>query len=247
MVFLAGVGATLALRRSMAGAMPMASAMPMAGGASLGGGAMPAPAGGGPGPAGPYLAMWVAMMMAMMTPSLVPTLSGYRRLAAGRTGVPLGAATAVVGAGYFFVWTVIGAGAWLAGSLWRAAEVRWEGLAAALAAPAAAILVVAAGGLQLTPWKLRRLARCRAPGCGRIPLPGIRGAWAHGLDTGGACALCCVGLMTIAVVAGMMDWWAMAAVAAAITIERVAPWPAAAARFAGVAAIVLGLFALGRG
>jgi predicted metal-binding membrane protein len=50
--------------------------------------------------------MWVVMMVAMMLPSLVPMLWRYRQ-AVGRTGeTRLGRLTALVGVGYFFVWTV---------------------------------------------------------------------------------------------------------------------------------------------
>jgi riboflavin biosynthesis pyrimidine reductase len=47
-------------------------------------------------------------MVAMMLPSLVPMLRRYRQ-AVGRTGATrLGPLTAIVGAGYFIVWTVFG-------------------------------------------------------------------------------------------------------------------------------------------
>src|SRR5262245_59638598 len=53
-----------------------------------------------------FLGMWVVMMVAMMMPSLIPMLSRYRR-AVGRAGGPrLGRLTALVGVGYFAVWTV---------------------------------------------------------------------------------------------------------------------------------------------
>ena len=52
--------------------------------------------------------MWVVMMVAMMLPSLVPMLRRYRQ-AVGRTGARrLGALTAIVGAGYYFIWTAFG-------------------------------------------------------------------------------------------------------------------------------------------
>src|SRR5919204_5660119 len=55
-----------------------------------------------------FLGMWVVMMMAMMLPSLVPMLWRYRQ-AVGTTGeTRLGRLTALVGAGYFFVWTLLG-------------------------------------------------------------------------------------------------------------------------------------------
>ena len=61
-----------------------------------------------PGAMASFLGMWVVMMVAMMLPSLVPMLWRYRQ-AVGRPGeAGLGRLTALVGAGYFFVWTVVG-------------------------------------------------------------------------------------------------------------------------------------------
>src|SRR5438552_3490038 len=68
-----------------------------------------------PGAAVAFLGMWVVMMVAMMLPSLVPMLWRYRQ-AVGRTGeTRLGRLTALVGVGYFFVWTVFGIAAFSAG------------------------------------------------------------------------------------------------------------------------------------
>jgi hypothetical protein len=50
--------------------------------------------------------MWVVMMAAMMLPSLVPMLSRYRRTIGGAEN--LGGLTALVGAGYFLVWSTWG-------------------------------------------------------------------------------------------------------------------------------------------
>jgi len=253
-VFVAGVGATVALRRSMMGAMPMPdamppAAMPSAGAMSLAGGVAagpwtPMPGQGRLGAAAVFLAMWVVMMVAMMMPSLVPTLSRYRRLAPG-ADARLGARTAVAGAGYFAVWAGIGVAAYLAGVLWREAGSRWAGVAR-WAPLAAAVLLVAAGLVQLTGWKARQLGRCRAATCAFAPEAGVRGAWRHGIESGVACALCCAGLITILLVAGVMDLRVMAVVAAAITFERLAPWPAFAARAAGVLGVFAGVVALTR-
>src|SRR5438552_6545500 len=60
------------------------------------------------GAAASFVGMWTVMMVAMMLPSLVPMLWRYR-LALGTRGVAgLGELTALAGAGYFFVWTVLG-------------------------------------------------------------------------------------------------------------------------------------------
>src|SRR5213079_2530490 len=62
-----------------------------------------------PGAAASFVGMWIVMMAAMMLPSLIPMLWRYRE-ALGRTGeAHIGRLTALAGAGYFFVWGVLGA------------------------------------------------------------------------------------------------------------------------------------------
>ena len=56
----------------------------------------------------------------------------------------------------------------------------------------------------------------------------------------------CSGPMAVLLVAGVMDLGAMALVAAAITLERLAPWPGAAARATGVAAVAAGALVVAR-
>jgi predicted metal-binding membrane protein len=103
------------------------------------------------GAAAGFLGMWVVMMVAMMLPSLVPMLWRYRQ-AVGRTGgTLLGGLTALVGVGHFFVWTLLGMVVYLLQpALARAAPI------------AVGVVVLIAGGLQLTAWKARHLACCRS-------------------------------------------------------------------------------------
>jgi predicted metal-binding membrane protein len=116
--------------------------------------------------------------MAMMLPSLVPMLWRYRQ-AVGSTGeTRLGRLTAIVGMGYFFVWTVFGLAAFPLGVALAAVEMQQSELARAVPI-AAGVVVLIAGALQLTAWKARHLAYCReAPGGGHT-LPA---------DAGTACA-----------------------------------------------------------
>src|SRR5215217_85274 len=82
--------------------------MPMPGGWTMSMAWMRMPGQTWPGAAASFLGMWVLMMVAMMLPSLVPMLWRYRQ-AVGRTGeTRLGWRTALVGVGYFLVWTVFG-------------------------------------------------------------------------------------------------------------------------------------------
>jgi len=176
------------------------------------------------GAAASFLAMWVVMMVAMMLPSLVPTLWRYRR--AG-----LGPMTALVGVGYFAVWTGFGMVAYLLGvALPRPAPI------------AVGVVVLMAGVLQFTAWKARHLACCRDARTGG------RTAWQHGLSLGLHCSQCCLGLMAILLVLGVMDRRAMAIVAAAITVERLVPAPAVerVARATGAVALGAGLLLIAR-
>ncbi len=220
--------------------------MPMPGGWTMSMAWMRMPEQTWPGAAASFLCMWVVMMVAMMLPSLVPMLWRYRQ-AVGRTGkTHLGRLTALVGLGYFLVWTVFGMAAFPLGAALAAIAMQQPELA--LAVPiAVGVAVLIGGSLQLTPWKARHLACCReAPGRGRT-LPADAGtAWRYGLRLGLHCSYCCAGPMAILMVIGVMDLRAMAVVAAAITVERLAPAGERVARATGGVAIGAGLFLIAR-
>ena len=199
-----------------------------------------------PGAAASFLGMWVVMMVAMMLPSLVPTLWRYRQAVAGTGERRLGLLTAMVGGGYFFAWTVFGVAAFPLGVALAAIEMQQPTLARA-APIAIAVVVLIAGSVQFTAWKARHLASCREPaGHGRT-LSGDTGtAWRDGLRLGLDCIYCCVGLMAILLVIGVMDLRAMAIVAAAVTVERLAPAGERVARAIGAILVGAGLFLIAR-
>jgi predicted metal-binding membrane protein len=192
-----------------------------------------------------FLGMWVVMMLAMMLPPLVPMLLRYRQ-AVGRTGeTPLGWLTALVGVGYLLVWTVFGMAVFPLGVALAAIEMQQPALARAVPI-AVGVVVLIAGALQFTAWKARHLACCREV-LGRRPLPADAGtAWRHGLRLGLHCSRCCVGLIAILLVIGVMDLRAMAVVAAAITVERLAPAGDRVARATGAVVVAAGLFLIAR-
>jgi predicted metal-binding membrane protein len=193
-----------------------------------------------------FLGMWVVMMVAMMMPSLAPMQWGYRR-AVGRTGkTRLGLLTALVGVGYFFVWTLFGMAVFPLGVGLAAVEMQRPALARAVPI-AVGVIVLIAGSLQFTAWKAHHLACCReAPGRGRT-LPADAGtAWRHGLRLGLHCSHCCAGLISILLVIGVMDLRAMALVTAAITVERLAPAGERVARALGAIVVGAGLFLIAR-
>jgi predicted metal-binding membrane protein len=199
-----------------------------------------------PGAAVSFLGMWIVMMVAMMLPSLVFMLWRYRQAVDGTAGTRLGRLTALVGVGYFFVWTIFGMAAFPLGVALAAIEMRQPALARAVPI-AAGLVVLIAGSLQFTAWKAGHLACCReVPGRGRT-LPADAGmAWRHGLRLGLHCSYCCAGLVAILLVVGVMDLRAMAAVGAAITVERLAPAGERVARAIGTVVVVAGLVLIAR-
>src|SRR5688572_13081957 len=179
--------------------------MPMPGGWTMSMAWMRMPGRTWPGAAASFVGMWFVMMVAMMLPSLVPMLWRYRQAVGGTGQTRLGRLTALVGLGYFFVWTVFGMAAFPLG------------IALPSAGPiAAGVVVLIAGAFQLSAWKARQLAHCReAPGPGRTLPPDAGTAWRHGVRLGLHCGRCCAGLMAILLVVGVMDLRAMTIVAAA--------------------------------
>jgi predicted metal-binding membrane protein len=189
-----------------------------------------------------FLGMWVVMMVAMMLPSLVPMLWRYRQAVGPTGGNWLARLTALVGVGYFLVWTVFGMAAFALGAALAALELQQPALARA-APIAVGVVVLIAGALQFTVWKAGQLACCRGTprrGCGVGADTGT--AWRYGLRLGLHCCCCCTGLTAILLVIGVMDLRAMAVVTAAITVERLAPAGERVARAIGAGIVGAGLF-----
>ncbi len=227
-------------------AMSAMREMPMPGGWTMSMAWMRMPGQAWAGAASSFLALWLVMMVAMMLPSLIPMLWRYRR-AIGRTGeTRLGRMTALVGLGYFFVWTVFGAAAFPLGVALAAVEMRQPELARAVPI-AVGVVVLFAGTLQFSAWKARHLACCREAPDRRHRLPSDAGtAWRHGLRLGLHCSYCCADLMAILLVIGVMDLRAMAVVASAITVERLAPAGERVARAIGAVVVASGLILIAR-
>lgn len=158
-----------------------------------------------------FLLMWVAMMAVMMLPALLPILLRCRPVRGAQ-----------LAAGYFAVWALLGAAIFPVGTV--LAGLHWP-------AAATGLVVLAGGALQVTGWKARRLAHCRT-----VPAGG--NAWLHGLRLGLQCGCGCAGFTAILLAVGVMDPWVMAAVTAAITVERLVP---AAARVTGVLVLAAGI------
>jgi predicted metal-binding membrane protein len=190
------------------------------------------------GAAASFLAMWAVMMIPMMMPSLAPALWRYRQAVADAGAARWAPLTAIAGAGYFVVWALLGLAVYPLGVLFsEAGTPRF----------AAGAVVLGAGLVQLSAWKRKHLVCCRegTDCCAELPAD-APAAWLHGMHLGVRCVLCCGNVMAILLVAGVMDLVPMAAVAAAITLERLVPAGVRVAQGIGVVIVGAGLFLLAR-
>jgi len=220
----AGAAATIAWSRSMA--------------APCGGPAMawlPVPGRTQAGAAAAFAGMWIVMMVPMMMPSLAPALWRYRQALGALGPARWGALTAMAGAGYFFVWGLLGVAVYPLGLLYAQTGTR----------VAVGAVFLAAGLVQASAWKQRQLACCRAAADCAADLPArASAAWLHGMHLGVRCVLACANLMAVLLAAGLMDLATMAALTVAITLERLAPAGLGLERAMGAVLAGAGIFLL---
>ena len=156
LLFTASAAVTILWCASMSGM----SEMPMPGGWMMSMAWMRMPGQTWPGAAASFLGMWIVMMVAMMLPTLVPMLSRYRQAIGMRAETRLGGLTALVGVGYFVVWTIFGMAAFPLGVAVAAVEMQLPALARAVPMTVGVVALIA-GALQFTAWKAKQLACCR--------------------------------------------------------------------------------------
>jgi predicted metal-binding membrane protein len=222
-------------------AMSCMPGMEMPGGWTMSMTWMRMPGQGWPGAAATFLGMWAVMMVAMMLPALVPMLMRYRAAVIPARAARRNALTLRVAAGYFFVWTIAGAIAYLPGVTLAELAMRTPGVARAVPV-GTSIVTVLAGAWQLSAWKSRQLACCRETiDCCRPPAITSHAAWRHGFDLGARCLRCCAPLTLLLFVMGVMELRAMALVTGAIALERLAPQGDRAARAIGALMLAAGL------
>jgi predicted metal-binding membrane protein len=173
-----------------------------------------------------FLGLWVTMMAAMMFPSVAPMTVVVSRVSGerGRAGAGALASTTAFVAGYLAVWTAYGVAVY---GVYRAvagadpAFLAWDRQGPLVAGAA----VAAAGAYELTPLKRVCLRHCRSPLSFVLHRwrRGPAGGFVMGLEHGAWCLGCCVGLMLVLVVLGVMSLTWMAVVAGIIFAEKVLP------------------------
>ena len=240
LLFAASAAATIACGLSMGG---MAET-PMPGGWSLSSAWMPMCGQSWAGAASSFVGMWAVMMVAMMLPSLAPMLwrPGLSSGSGGDDGVVGWMLSA--GAGYLFVWTMLGLAIFVLGAGFAQAAMQWPVLARAVPAGLGLVLLLA-GASQFSVWKTRQLACIGHAAQSVAACAGHAGrAWRHGVRLGLHCCQSCAGLTAVLLVMGVMDWRAMASVTVAITAERLAPAVLRMAQVIGAVLISASLFTL---
>jgi predicted metal-binding membrane protein len=170
----------------------------------------------------------------------------YREAIGGTSELRPGRLTAIVGAGYFVLWTIFGIAVFPLGVALATVAMQQDALARAVPA-AVGVVVLTAGIVQFTAWKARHLACCRElPWRGRGLSADPATAWQYGLRCGIHCLYCSVPLMAILLSLGVMDLRVMAVVATAITAERLVPNGGRVARVIGGVVIGAGFSLVAR-
>jgi predicted metal-binding membrane protein len=137
-----------------------------------------------------FIAVWILMMAAMMLPGAAPAVVRRVQASGGLRAVPL-----FIGS-YLAVWALFGAAVY--------ALYRPHGPVAA------GVVVIAAGGYEVTPLKRHFRRRCR---------DSVSSGWGFGLCCAGSSA----GLMLMLVALGVMSVAWMAAVAVLVLAQRLLP------------------------
>jgi len=188
--------------------------------------------------------MWTVMMIGMMAPSAAPMILMYARV--GRQWKAQGrpfAATGWFAAGYLL--------AWIGFSL-VATCLQWVVERAALLDSrmtlannlVGALVLIAAGIYQWTPFKDICLVQCQSPLLFLMRHGGFRdnarGSLALGFRHGGYCVGCCWLLMALLFLGGVMNVLWIALLALLVLLEKLTPAGRWIARAAGLACAVAG-------
>jgi predicted metal-binding membrane protein len=234
LVFAASASATIYFGRSMSGGMEMPGGWAM----SMMWMRMPRQA--WVASAAMFLLMWQAMMVAMMLPSAMPMLLNFRQSLIGNKNRNFGAPMIFAASGYFFVWLLFGAAVYVLGIMFALAAMRLDWLSRMVPELSGAVLI-AAGAMQFTVWKMRGLRRCRAPGCTDFQnCDALKAGWRYGLRQGASCLICCIAPMLALLVLGAMNLIVMIVIAATIAVEKLMPKPELFVRIFGIAALITG-------
>jgi predicted metal-binding membrane protein len=169
--------------------------------------------------------MWAVMMFAMMTPSAAPMVLTYTKISRRQqTELQPVWGTAVFYLGYLFIWALFSAVATLAQGALHAATLL-SPMMETSSPVLGGIILIAAGIFQFTPLKRACLSHCRTP-LGYFMTEWREGKWGAlvmGVRHGAFCVGCCWLIMALLFVAGIMNLFWIAVIAAYVLLEKVLP------------------------
>jgi predicted metal-binding membrane protein len=189
--------------------------------------------------------MWIVMMAAMMLPSAAPAILLVAVLARQRGERHAIASSWQFALGYLAIW---GAFSLVATGLQFALD-RAGLLSETMASGSvvlAALLLIAAGVYQWTPWKEACLRQCRSPidFLTRYWRQGAFGPVRAGAWHGAFCLGCCWMLMALLFVGGLMNMFWIAGLALLVLVEKLFPFGRRVSQVTGAALIGWGVFVL---
>ena len=189
--------------------------------------------------------MWVVMMVAMMVPTAAPMILLFatvnrRNREQERPYVPTG----VFLSGYVLVWSGFAVLATAANWALHTNSLLSSMMGESTSAYLGGALLLAAGAFQWSRLKYVCLTHCRSP-LGFLMSEwqdGSAGAMRMGLKHGGYCLGCCWVLMGLLFVLGVMNLLWIAALAAFVLVEKVAPSGHLVSRLTGLVLAAWGLW-----
>ena len=188
------------------------------------------------------IVMWAAMAFAMMLPAGAPLLATYLDIAGAAKAKQMEVVSpSVLIAGYMSVWLAFAVAASLVqGALSAAGALSSE---MHLVHPVVgALVLIGAGAWQFTPTKHQCLSKCRRPFTWFMAnwRDDEWGVFKLGLAQGMICLACCWALMTVMFVAGLMNLFWMAGLAAVMVLEKTVPNPKPVVYGTGIVLILFG-------
>ena len=191
--------------------------------------------------------MWLVMMVAMMAPSAAPMLLMFaavnrKRRERAAPYVP----TMVFMAGYVIVWGAFSLAATMGNFGLHQASLLSSMMGASTSGYLGGALLLVAGVFQWSPLKYACLKQCRTP-MGFMMTSwrdGQGGALRMGLEHGAYCLGCCWAVMLLLFVLGIMNLVWIAALAAFVLAEKLAPKGEWVSRATGVLMVGWGVWAI---
>ena len=187
--------------------------------------------------------MWWVMMIAMMLPSAAPTVLLYAAvLKRSDPEAPTPLPAIIFMASYILAWAGFSVAATAAQWRLEAAGAVSSSMLTLDGGTGGALVLIAAGAYQYSPLKGQCLTHCRTPAnfIARHHRPGIWGAARMGIIHGAFCLGCCIVLMSLLFVGGIMNLFCIIGLAALVAVEKLSPIGRLIGRFFGAGLIASG-------